>query len=359
MADGPDGDRLLDALRTEFSELGAGTRLPTIRSVAGRYGVSQFAAQRAFESLKEKGLIQSFVGRGSFVAGSAPAAQARDTARILVVSHTTPSTRGAEIARELLEALSKANYKSIQVEYSDVSDLHDLLGRGGFDVCVLQPRRSVLPVEALALLKSKARHMIVEGRQLELMNVDVFVRNRAKSIATALSHLRELGHVHIGLLTERLDGAAGYGEIDNLFSQMLGAAPDQGSGPILRISEGAGHGSDAIGHALKEALKEGVTLPTAMIVSGSFHAKDIVAGFQSAGLGIPNDIGVVHLRAAEAGDEFLTTVGRDAAHVARGINELITWRLANPNDPSGLVLDDPVLKLGQSTIAVDGNKSLL
>lgn len=356
MADGPDNTTLLDALRNEFSQLATGTRLPTIRDVSGRHGVSQFAAQRAFEALKEEGLIQSFVGRGSFAAGSKPSTIATRKARILIVSHATPSTRGADIAQELKAALDTAQHKTIHVTYGDVDDLHDLLGRGGFDVCVLQPRRSILPVEALALLKSKARHMIVEGRQLELMDVDVFVRNRAKSMAIALRHLRDLGHWRIGLLTERLDVAAGYGEVDNLFSQILSADPGLDDGPIIRVGEpnAKARSADTIGAALDEARGAGIVLPTAFVVSGGFLAEDIEAGFRAAGLNVPGDVSVVHLRASRDGASSLTTVGRSAARVARGISELVNWRLANPKEPSGLVLDDPALRIGRSTRPIDG-----
>lgn len=350
----PENGNLLDALRHEFKSLPAGARVPTIRDVASRYGSSQFAAQRAFEALKEEGLIQSFVGRGSFVTGVEHAASAVGNARILVVSHVTPSTRGSDITRELHAALVEAGHKTIQVTYGDVGDLHDLLGRGGFDICILQPRRSILPVEALALLKSKARHMIIEGRQLELMDVDVFVRNRAKSIAIALQHLGELGHARIGLLTERLDLAAGYGDIDNLFSQMRVASPHSSHGPIIRVDnlERAANGGDAIEAALQEALQEGVTMPTAFIVSGRFLPDEISAGFALAGLNVPKDVSIVHLRASESDTDFLTTVGRSPAHVSTGLVELINWRLANPVEPSGLVLDDPALRIGRSTQAI-------
>lgn len=357
MADGADKMPLIDALRDEVSRLAAGTRLPTIRDVSGRYGVSQFAAQRAYEALKEEGLIQSFVGRGSFAAGSIPPAGATRTARILIVSHATPSQRGADIANELRAALDAARHKTTQVTYSDVEDLHDLLGRGGFDVCVLQPRRSILPVEALALLKSKAQYMIVEGRQLELMNVDIFVRNRAKSMAIALRHLRELDHRRIGLLTERLDVAAGYAEVDNLFTQMLGADPDLHDGPVLRVGDPNGRTLSAglIAATLDEARDAGVAVPTAYLVSGGFTAEDIQAGFAAAGLDIPSDVSVVHLRASPGDVEDLTTVGRTAAQVARGLSELINWRLSNPKEPGGLVLDDPVLHIGPSSRAIGGS----
>lgn len=358
MADRSNGSAFIDKLRAEFSELAAGSRVPTIRDVAASYSVSQFSVQRAFEALKEEGLIQSFVGRGSFIAGGEQGALPQDntkSARVLIVSHSTPSRRGAEITAHLQSALQEVGHKPISVTYSDVSDLRDLLGKGGFDVCVLQPRRSILPVEVLALLKSKARHMIVEGRQLELLDVDVIVRNRAKSIAMALKHLRSLGHRHIGLVSERLDAAAGYGEIENLYTQSLSSLPDQPQPLVLRVDDDGEDVADGIAAALKEELAEPEASPTAFVVSGRFSDDEITRGFDLAGLRIPDDASVVHLRSQDEGaaeDRKLTTVGRSADHVAQAIVDIVGWRLAHPADPAGLVLDDPKLVKGSSTCPI-------
>ena len=349
---------LLGNLREEFRNLPAGTRVPTIREISGRYAVSQFSVQRAFEALKEEGFIQSFVGRGSFAVGRSVSADypvAVKHARILIVSHSTPSARGNEVTSLLQSLLQAAGHKLISVSYSDVADLKDLLGRGGFDVCVLQPRRSVLPVEALALLRAKASHMIVEGRQLELIDVDVFVRNRAKSVAVALRHLRKLGHEDIGLLTERLDAAAGYAEVENLYMQSYGSSPDHPPAVIVRVGiDEDGSIDDAIAQAVGEELLGRDSAPSAFIVSGRFSSAEITEGFRGAGLEIPADVSVVHLRSAseEAPDsgEF-TRVGRSPQHVARGIADIVKWRLANPLEPHGLVLDDPSLVVGRTSVA--------
>lgn len=351
----------LETLRSEFRTLPAGARVPTIREVAAKFSVSQFAVQRTFEALKEEGLIQSFVGRGSFIVGGeateTPERSETQGARILIVSHSMPSARGTDITNALQAALERARHKSISISYSDVSDLHDLLGRGGFDICILQPRRSVLPVGALALLKSKARHMIVEGRQLELIDVDIFLRNRAKSIAIALRHLRGMGHQNIGLLTERLDLAAGYAEIENLYTQLSWAQPGASEGMIVRVAGDGGKAYDAkdIGDAIREEISANDHIPSAFIVSGRFSPDDIERGFADAGLTIPADVSIVHLRASSQpadSKSVFTTVGRTADHVASGIVDIVNWRLANPNEPTGLILDDPTLTEGPSVRAL-------
>ena len=348
---------LLAKLREEFRSLPAGTRIPAIREISGQLSVSQFSVHRAFEALREEGFIQSFVGRGSFAVGSGRSDDiyvVGKQARILIVAHSTPSVRGTEVTDLLQRQLQETGHNVSSVNYSDAADLKDLLGRGGFDICVLQPRRSVLPVECLALLRAKASHMIVEGRNLELTDVDVLVRNRAKSIAVALSHLRERGYRTVGLLTEQLNAAAGYAEIENLYRQLYGIWGEGAGNFVVRvdINQKSRCIDEAIGEALKRELQERNAYPTAMIVSGRFAASEIREGFQLADLAIPADIGIVHLRSAPVecpdGPE-LTTVGRSPERVANGIADLVRWRLENRADPPGLVLDDSILVLGNSS----------
>ena len=355
---------LVDLLRADFAALESGSRVPTIRDIASQHGVSVFAVQRAFEALKEEGLIQSFVGRGSFVTGgdmsNTRIPGISRTASILIVSHSTPSLRGYRVAHALQTELLQAGFRAITVSYSDASELRDLLGDGRYDACVLQPRRSFLAVEVLAMLKSKAKHMIVEGRELERLDVDVFVRNRAKSMALALNCLRELGHWRIGLLTEWPDGAAGYAEIENHFLQNHAALP--GAAEALIVRAGADRAdsmiASEIGDALRRDLANVPDLPTGFIVSGRFEPAVIREGFRLAGFEIPSTVSVVSLRAeseSELEERRFTAVGRTTEHVVQGIVSMINWRLANPGEPPVRLLDNPSLFAGCSTARKSAN----
>ncbi|CAM4472044.1 GntR family transcriptional regulator [Paenibacillus typhae] len=51
-------------------ELGAGTPLPSIRQLAKELQISVITTKRAYEELEREGLINSIVGKGSFVSGA-------------------------------------------------------------------------------------------------------------------------------------------------------------------------------------------------------------------------------------------------------------------------------------------------
>ncbi|RJX40719.1 GntR family transcriptional regulator [Paenibacillus pinisoli] len=54
------------------SELDPGQSLPSIRQLAKDLGISVITTKRAYEELEKEGLIDSVVGKGSFVSGANP-----------------------------------------------------------------------------------------------------------------------------------------------------------------------------------------------------------------------------------------------------------------------------------------------
>ena len=62
-------DHILAEIRAE--RLSAGERLPAIRQLAQRLGVNRDTVALAYEELANAGLVESTVGRGTFVAAPA------------------------------------------------------------------------------------------------------------------------------------------------------------------------------------------------------------------------------------------------------------------------------------------------
>ncbi len=355
---------LVDALRREAKAAGPGARFATVRAIAERFEASTFAAQRALRELCDEGLIVSHVGRGTFVVGQpVEAADAVPEAalRVLILCHATASRRGDEIADMLRSDLQRDGHRPVLVNYGSADDLKALLGRGQFDVCVLQPRRSRLPAEVLARVKASARQLIIEGRSLELADVDIVVRNRSAGLLKALNYLRMLGHRRIGLLTEPGVSAAGYAEIENLFRFQAAVAAPVGQGSDAFVVEMANADEDGqsagpdMAATLRKALAGVEVPPTAFVVSGRFSSKGLIEAFAEAGRSVPEAVSLVHLRSTlRAGEpaHLLTTVGRRAEQVVKSLRDLIDWRRINPDAPPRLVLDEPELVEGQSAIRI-------
>jgi GntR family transcriptional repressor for pyruvate dehydrogenase complex len=64
-------------------ELSAGSQLPPERDLAKQFGVSRTAVREAIKALQEKGLVDAFPGRGTFVTTGTPNAMRRSLDRLV------------------------------------------------------------------------------------------------------------------------------------------------------------------------------------------------------------------------------------------------------------------------------------
>lgn len=106
-----------NAVRT--GELSAGTRLPAVRDLAWRLGVTAGTVARAYQLAARDGLIESHVGRGSFVCGpsATPVLQPMLTTRIV----TGDTDRGAVDLR-LLQPPEVGQVDAIRAALHRVAD---------------------------------------------------------------------------------------------------------------------------------------------------------------------------------------------------------------------------------------------
>lgn len=81
--------------------LKAGDQIPAERDLAERFGVSRTAVREAIKSLTEKGLIEVFVGRGTFVTNLSPDRVVESIT--LLLRHERRNVAILQEARELLE----------------------------------------------------------------------------------------------------------------------------------------------------------------------------------------------------------------------------------------------------------------
>ena len=83
-------------------ELSAGCQLPAERDLAKQFGVSRTAVREAIKALQEKGLVDAFPGRGTFVTNGTSNSMRRSLDRIIRGGETDGWAYLAEV-REILE----------------------------------------------------------------------------------------------------------------------------------------------------------------------------------------------------------------------------------------------------------------
>jgi GntR family transcriptional repressor for pyruvate dehydrogenase complex len=82
--------------------LRAGDRLPSERELAGEFGVSRTAIREAVKALSEKGLVEAYPGRGTFITDATPRAMRHSLGRMMRIGQAEGVRHLVEM-RELLE----------------------------------------------------------------------------------------------------------------------------------------------------------------------------------------------------------------------------------------------------------------
>lgn len=106
-------------------ELSEGSQLPAERDLAKQFGVSRTAVREAIKALQEKGLVDAFPGRGTFVTNGTSNPMRRSLDRILKGGETDGWGYLVEV-REILEP-GIAALAAIRAEDQDLTAMRDAL----------------------------------------------------------------------------------------------------------------------------------------------------------------------------------------------------------------------------------------
>lgn len=330
-------DSIAESLQQGLVQMAPGERLPTVRELMASFSVSQFTIQRALGRLKEEGLIDSQVGRGTFVAGQKrnPAA----TRNVLVLSYEQQSDRADELTRLMHRAFLKRSWRSVILTYADFDQVGEIVeGLPRFDACVVQPRGTTVPLSLLAMLKSRGKMVVIEGFGVAGVDVDTVAIDWPGAVSLALRHLYDQGHRRIGFVTQSqslrafVDTAA---EFRRLHS-WAGLSSDVD--PVIPLpSDSEDAAFEKLERHLVEARSSGVSEFSAYIVyPRAFHGDRLIRSFTQAGRYIPNDVGVVTLAYTDLVHEHvgrLDTVGQSATYVVDAIITAIEERWQQPDEP--------------------------
>ncbi|MBL8326006.1 MAG: GntR family transcriptional regulator [Rubrivivax sp.] len=211
------GSELARHLEDLASQAQAGERLPPIRDFMRRFGVSQGVVQRAFDTLKERGLIDSQVGRGTFfvrpsstaaaaASPGAPRAAAPKPASavrsVLLLRRSISIVRGRVLVDELRRRFAAGGHRVLEVSYTDPEHARAVLkGLPHFDACVVQSTYKTLTIDVLAALREKCDVLAVDGTALVGADVESVGTEWGGPLAAAVASLRQLGHRHIAYAT--------------------------------------------------------------------------------------------------------------------------------------------------------------
>ena len=104
-------------------DLKAGDQLPAERELAQRFGVSRTAVREAVKALREKGLVEAYSGRGTFITDGTTQAVRQSLDLMVKIGQPEGSTHLAEV-RAILEP-EIAALAAVRIQEAELSTMRD------------------------------------------------------------------------------------------------------------------------------------------------------------------------------------------------------------------------------------------
>lgn len=348
-----------------------GDRLPTIRELMRRFGLSQMSVQRVFQEMKDRGVVDSQVGRGTFfrsqgsntdqpheTGDSAVPEDSRQTAQrsVLLLRRSISIARGRVLVERLHERLVANGHSVLEVSYSDPAHAHAVLnGLPRFDACVIQSTYRSIPIDVLAAIREKTDVIAVDGTALVGADVEAVGTEWGEPLAEAVRKLLKRGHKKLAFAATSqpiLSTQLGFRRWEYLKGTLVDVSMQDLKIPLLPDEDYM----QRLAAELKACQDGNGRLPfTALIAWGIEDAARFRQMLLVEGISIPEDLSVVLLGRTDLFNEhcgFFEIIGSRVEDQVEALFQAISNRWLDPTLPSGVYLT-PVARLaGESVLTL-------
>lgn len=330
----------------------AGDRLPPIRALMQRFGVSQPIVQKALAQLKAQGVIASEIGRGTYVVGEAgadatgPQARPTPSRSVLLLRRSISVARGRVLLEHLQQRLAAEGHRVLEVSYTDLDHAQAVLrGLPRFDACVIQSTFTTITTELLATLHQKCQIVAVDGTALVGADVEAVGTEWGEPLENAVDLLAAQGHrqIAVAMTTHPLLATQmGLRRLTHLRQrrptldlQLLPSPDLPGEHYEVELVDRL----LALRHSPSNAPG---SLPfTALVVWGVERGAQLRAHLAQAGLAVPQALSVVLLGRTDLPNEhdgFFDTVGCSVADQAQALYQAVNAHWQDPTRAYGVTL---------------------
>lgn len=339
-----------------------GDRLPPIRDLMRRFGVSQMVVQHAFQSMKTKGLIASHIGRGTyFLAGgktaitrAGPGAGARSplVRSVLLLRRSISIARGRVVADGLQHRFTADGHRVLQVSYTDPDHARTVLkGLPHFDACVIQSSFKTITIDLLAALREKCDVLAVDGAALVGTDVEAVGMEWGEPLTTAVALLQQRGHRRMAYATTShpfLASELGRRRFEHLQNSLTGIEWHSMVMPHLPDEHYEAGLVDMIQSSLDASGRPPFTALVAWGIEDGAKFRELLS---EIGVGIPSPLSVVLLGRTDLANEhadFFDTIGCSVVDQVEHLYQSIVARWADPSIAYGVRLIPVTRRAGES-----------
>jgi DNA-binding LacI/PurR family transcriptional regulator len=346
-----------EAIRAEIELKRPGERLLPIRAMAKRLGVSPGTVQSAVKALAAEGLLDTHVGRGTFVAAPPGTHGVR---RVTILRDDEPSPHEEAILRALQAAGSARKLHTLAMGFSDIDHaIESVSALNPSDAFVVRSFAGPFPVKLLERLRSLSRAVVVADSRVSGIDVDVVSTDFHQLIPTALRHL--IGLRHRDLLLVSAEGPEyRQGWADDFLRQLAWhGLPDGAERALFAQAPSYDVYAARTSAVFSERLAAGALPPfSAVITPNCPAAQGVLDACARHGLDVPGDVSVVAIDLPDLDARYterLTMVGRTAKRIAETIYETIALRWEHPDAPYAVRREPPELVVRSTTAPPRGS----
>lgn len=332
-------EKLMDSLRQFIERADDGERLPTVRELMKTFGIGQASVQDALRDLKKEGLVQSHVGRGSFVAKPKSKRTGRqiDTQgprSVLILSNVNMNARCTMVQSLVVNDMQARGAQVVQMSYSDTDQLLAILkGIPSFDAVIMQSHYETIPIRLLSALKSKTGALVIDGLTVTGVDVDRVGVDWQEVIGLGLDQLVAEGCKKPALVT--IESNAQPMVLTRRFFDRLRYWNGHPISTSVDILDGVVHPTQNPETALEATLQSLVQRGAdGLLFLGMSETIGIDAALEKSGLTLPAGLSVVILGHTDVPSEHLdkyTIAGVSHIDGARRLVESVVQRFETPD----------------------------
>ncbi|MEI2300976.1 GntR family transcriptional regulator [Ensifer sp. MJa1] len=341
-------EKLQDYLKSVATSAQPGDRLPTVRKLMRDFKLSQPGVQSALKALKDEGLIDAQIGRGTFFTGGGPLqpaptgrAVSRRGRSVILLRRPIATQRARLVMDRLQTMVTEGGDLTLEVGYSDAEHArHVLQSLPRFDACIIQNSFEQMPVEMLAALRRKTDNIVVDGAWLVGTDIDAIGFEWGRPVEHATRLLLSVGHDEIHYLTT----------VRPFLANELGLhryrqlREDAEAGTFLQEpSLIPALPSKEFELAMLERIAAIVRSPSrrrkAVLLWGVESGQRLRAGLLARGITVPEDISIILLGRSDIEverDGFFNLVGYSAQEQAEALYARLKSRWDDPQASYGL-----------------------
>ncbi len=337
-------EELFRKLRQRIALMHDGESFPTVRQLMADYGFSQVTVTTAIKELKERGLLKSHVGRGSFVCKDE-----KSKPKMLLLCSDWPS----EICEIMTESLKckaiEAGFDCEIVKYDYHKDITCSLDDYEADILVLDNISDdhLTPEQVMAISQAPVP-VILCRNAVPISNINYVCNDNMASGTLIANYLYRLGHHKLGLL---------FNEPHLLTTDtvsrgfLLTAKSNKCRVDVLDCKIQKGETPEKQVAAFCDDIAAGKYDFTALFAVSCYGAELVVSGLKKRGIRIPEDISVSCI-GSTCSTKGITAVDATQEDYDNEVIEMAKGLLERKNNVNSKVDLIPVLYEGNTVCSV-------